>query len=350
MTKDCGLVTIHGMKTAKAEMRQEPDKMNIEEVYGLIKDDLSRVEHEFKKSLRSEVYLISKVGEYILKSGGKRFRPSLLLLSARLCDCKDYCHIPLAGMVEFIHTATLLHDDVVDNAKLRRGKVSANSIWGNGASVLIGDFLFSKSFDIMVKDGNMRVLEVMAGTTTYMAEGEILQLMKEGDIGITEDEYTSVILNKTALLISAACRLGAILGKTSLKQENALADFGIELGIAFQLIDDCMDYKSQASEWGKAIGNDLREGKVTMPLIHTLRNCSKEEQEEISRAIEGDYIGEECLKRIIELIDRYKGIEYTENRAREYVDRAKNFLDTFEHCLEKTALYAMADYVIDRRS
>jgi len=309
--------------------------MRIQEAYDIIKEDLKSVEEEFRINLDSGVYLIRKVGEYILNNGGKRLRPSLLLLSARLCGYHGKRNIPLAAVVEFIHTATLLHDDVIDNASMRRGKTSANTVWGSGASILIGDFLFSKSFCLTVADGDLRILEV-------------LQLLKDGDVETTEKDYLAVVTNKTASLISAACQIGAILGDVSREKETALAEYGMNLGIAFQLVDDCLDYTSSNKELGKVIGNDLKEGKVTLPLIHTIKNATPAEREEILAAIEADDIKEYQLSSVLALINRYKGIDYSLNRTRHYVESAKACLNCFEPNLERAALMALADYVVER--
>lgn len=322
--------------------------MRIHEAYDIIKADLKEVELEFKKNLDSEVYLIRKVGEYVLNNGGKRLRPSLLLLSAKLCGYKGERQIPLAVVIEFIHTATLLHDDVIDNAAMRRSNATANTIWGNGASILVGDFLFSKSFYLTVTDGDISILKVFANTTTQMAEGEVLQLLKDSDIETTEQDYLTIIINKTASLISTACQIGAILGKVSKEKENALMQYGMELGIAFQLVDDCLDYTSNNKQLGKIIGNDLREGKITLPLISAIKNAVPAEREEILMAIKADNLKDEQLLSVIKLIDKYKGIDYTLNKARQCVERANAWLDNFEPTPEKAALAAMANYVIER--
>ncbi len=322
--------------------------MQIQEAFDLIKVELEQVDLEFKKNLDSQVYLVRKVGEYILSSGGKRFRPSLLLLSARLCGYDGREHIPLAAVVEFIHTATLLHDDVVDNAKLRRGSTSANALWGNEASILVGDYLFSRSFHTMVKSGSMDVLRVLSWTTTLMAEGEILQLLKNSDVETTEEEYLDVVKNKTAVLISAACQVGGILAAVSKEREEALAVYGMNLGIAFQLMDDCLDYISNDEDLGKAVGNDLKEGKVTLPLIHALENSSPVEQEMVREVIEGDEISDEQLTSVTDLIKRHDGIAYTIDSARRYVSDAGKQLEIFEPNIERAALAAVADYVVER--
>jgi len=322
--------------------------VQIQEAFDLIKVELEQVDLEFKKNLDSQVYLVRKVGEYILSSGGKRFRPSLLLLSARLCGYDGREHTPLAAVVEFIHTATLLHDDVVDNAKLRRGSTSANALWGNEASILVGDYLFSKSFHTMVKSGSMDVLRVLSWTTTLMAEGEILQLLKNSDVETTEEEYLNVVKNKTAVLISAACQVGGILAGVSKEKEAALAEYGMNLGIAFQLMDDCLDYISNDEDLGKAVGNDLKEGKMTLPLIHALESSSPAEQEMVRGVIEGDEIDDDQLASVTELIKRHDGIAYTIDSARRYVSDAGKQLEIFEPNIERAALAAVSEYVVER--
>lgn len=324
------------------------ETMRIQEAYDIIKQDLKDVEQEFRKNLDSEVPLIKKVGEYILNNGGKRLRPSLLLLCAKLCSYQGNRHIPLAAVVEFIHTATLLHDDVVDNASLRRGKAAANTLWGSGASILVGDFLFSKSFCLTVDNGDLNVLKVLSKTTTRMAEGEVLQLLKGSDIETTENDYMAVVTNKTASLISAACRIGAILGKAFSEREEALAKYGMDLGIAFQLVDDCLDYTSNNEELGKTVGNDLREGKITLPLICAMKNAAASEKNILLDAIEAKDTDDSGLLSAVELINKYKGIEYTLNKARLHVENAKACLNIFEPNIERAALMALADYAVER--
>jgi len=334
-----------GLKERKT---RESQVMHIEEVFDLIKDEIAAMEQGFKANLNSNVYLVSKVGEYILKSGGKRFRPMVLLLASRLCGYSGEKHIPLAGVVEFIHTATLLHDDVVDNANLRRGSASANTVWGEGASILVGDYLFSKAFYLTVKYGDLRVLQVLSESTTRMAEGEVLQLLKHSDAGTTEKEYLDVVTNKTAVLISSAARIAGVLSGAGQGKEEALANYGMGLGIAYQLMDDCLDYVSTDEDLGKSVGNDLKEGKVTMPLIRASGLATEAEKEIIREAVEGDELNQAQLDQVISIIRKYKGIEYTIERASAYIDAAKRELDIFEPTIERAALLAVADFVIER--
>ena len=323
--------------------------MELEEVFDLVRDDLQKVEAELSKNVLSYVSLIPDVGKYILLSGGKRFRPLALILSAKFCGYTGSYHIPLAGIFEFIHTASLLHDDVVDNAEVRRGNSSVNSVWGNEASVLIGDYLFSKSFSLLTSIGDLKILRVLSDATTRLAEGEIMELVKNGDPHTTEDEYISIVTEKTAVLISAACQVGAILGNAPDEKEKALKGFGLNLGIAFQLIDDILDYISTEEEFGKTIGKDLYEGKITLPLIYTLNVCNHLDREKIVNIIESDNHGDRGLSTIIDLIKRYKGVDHAFKRAGDYVEIAKGFLRYFDASIEKQALLATADYVIGRK-
>ncbi len=331
------------------QLYYESKTPSLDGVLDLIRADLEEVDQEFRQNLKSNVPIISAIGEYLLFSGGKRFRPILLLLSARLCGYHGDCHIRLASLVEFVHTATLLHDDVVDKAELRRGSASANSKWGNEASVLVGDFLFTKSFSLAVENGNQKILQTLSGATTLMAEGELEELVRTDDLSLTEEDYLTIITWKTASLISAATRIGAILGNVSEEKEKALADFGTDLGIAFQLIDDKLDYTSKEEEFGKKIGIDLQDGKITLPLIYTLRHCTREERELIHEVVESDRITEDAFFKVIRIIDRYQGIQYTWDKAKSYSHKAKEHLSLFPGTKEREALFVLADYILERR-
>jgi octaprenyl-diphosphate synthase len=325
----------------------EQTNSSFEEALELIRDDLEKVDQEFRKNLRSSVPIIAAIGEHLLRSGGKRFRAKLLLLSARLCGYSGESHISMAGLIEFIHTATLLHDDVVDKAKLRRGIESANSKWGNEACVLVGDFLFTKCFTRMVESGNWKILHTISKATTIMAEGELEELIRTNDLSLDEETYLSIIARKTAYLISAATQIGAVLGKASEEEEEALAQFGMNVGIAFQLIDDNLDYTSNNS--GKKIGIDLQDGKITLPLIFTLRSCDEAERAFIQETVNSLPITEKAFSRVGEIIDRRRGVQYTWEKAREHVERAKDHLHLFPNSKEKEALYTLANYVLARR-
>ncbi|MEI6206815.1 MAG: polyprenyl synthetase family protein [Desulfuromonadales bacterium] len=314
----------------------------------IIGEELKLVELQFRKDLESDVPLIRKVGEYVLSSGGKRVRPALLLLAARLCGYSGEKAVPLASVVEFIHTATLLHDDVVDKATLRRGIASANTLWGNEASVLVGDFLFSKSFSLMVGVGSLDILRVLSDATTIIAEGEVLQLLCTGEIDLTEERYIGVVRSKTAILMSAACEAGAILGGAAVREQKTLADFGMDLGVAFQLMDDTLDYIATEEEFGKCIGHDLEEGKITLPLIYTLRHCTEVERNFIEAVIEKDEMTLADFLYVSGLVKRYGGIEYTVDTAQGYIALCRSHLDTFDPCSVREALADLADYVVTR--
>ncbi|MBK5274257.1 MAG: polyprenyl synthetase family protein [Desulfuromonadales bacterium] len=314
----------------------------------IIGEDLINVELQFRKDLESDVPLIRKVGEYVLSSGGKRVRPALLLLAARLCGYRGDQAVPLASVVEFIHTATLLHDDVVDSATLRRGLASANTLWGNEASVLVGDFLFSKSFSLMVGVGSLDILRVLSSATTVIAEGEVMQLLCTGEMNLLEERYVEVVRSKTAILMSAACEAGAILGNATPGQQKAMADFGMSLGIAFQLMDDTLDYIATEEDFGKSIGHDLEEGKITLPLIHTLRHCSADERSIIEAVVEKDEMTLEDFRQVSGLVLQYGGITYTVDAARRNIHECQTHLEQFENTPVRVALHELAEYVVTR--
>ena len=323
--------------------------MQMQDVFQRYADDLQRVEERMDLHLRSEIDLIPEIGRYLIGGGGKRFRPLLLLICSDLCGYRgDRCYT-LSAVIEFIHTATLLHDDVIDKAETRRGKTSANNVWGNAASVLVGDFLYSKSFKLMSEEDNLDIIKLMSGTTNIMSEGEVFQLVKCGDMDITEAEYLTIIEKKTSILMSAACASGAILGKAPLKKTYALAKFGLRLGSAFQITDDTLDYTARAEEFGKAIGKDLEEGKMTLPLIHALKQCTPEEKAGIRKIVETRESDGNAVRDIVALIRSHGGIEAALAKASAYIDEGKALLDAFEDSEARQALYTVADFVLQRR-
>jgi octaprenyl-diphosphate synthase len=327
----------------------EKTPLSMKTVFDSIGDEIGRVDQEFRKNLGSGVPIITDIGEYLRRSGGKRFRAKLLLLASRLCGYDGTLHVQMASLIEFVHTATLLHDDVVDRAQLRRGIKSANTIWGDQACVLVGDFLFTKSFSLMVNTGNWKILQIVSEATTLMAEGELAELIKTNDVDLREEDYLSIIRRKTAYLISAATQIGAILAGISNEKEKALAEFGMGLGIAFQLIDDLLDYTSREEEFGKKIGIDLQEGKITLPLILALTRCTEAERMSIRNKVESRPLTERAFFEVVKIINRYGGIEDTRARAQGYVDRAKERLNLFPPSIERKALDAMADYILERK-
>ncbi|MBW1839260.1 MAG: polyprenyl synthetase family protein, partial [Deltaproteobacteria bacterium] len=249
---------------------------------------------------------------------------------------------------EYIHTATLLHDDVLDNAKVRRGNSSVNSVWGDKTSVLVGDFLLSKAFSLLIKIGDLKIMKVVSEATTQVAEGETMQTERSNDIELTEEGYTTIVTNKTASLIAAACQVGAILGNTSLERENIFKSYGLNLGIAFQMVDDTLDYMNGDRRFGKAIYKDLQEGKITLPLIHTLREASNGDREIILEVLKGECLDEQSMGIIIELIKVYKGMNYAHTKAKEYINLSMRSIQELDSSLIKDALIATADYVLKR--
>jgi octaprenyl-diphosphate synthase len=318
--------------------------------FALIHEDLKQVESEIVRNISSDVGLIPEIGRHIFLSGGKRFRPALLILCCRLFKPGDDRCITLAGSIELIHTATLLHDDVIDGADVRRGRQSVNALWGNQASILVGDFLLSQAILIGIRTGDVRFLEILTDATKKMSEGEVFGLTLGRNIEISEAEYMRLINNKTATLISAACRIGAVLGGADPRQEEALAEFGNDLGTAFQLVDDILDYSSKPEQLGKPVGGDLDEQKATLPLIHALKQINGSGREEIKRLFHKEKKEEEDFRFILEFIRSKGGIAYTQDMAGQFIQSAKARLDGFADSREKDALQKLADYVITRNA
>jgi octaprenyl-diphosphate synthase len=321
-----------------------------EKIYVQVGPDLVRIEEEISRLLDSDISLISVVGRYIMNSGGKRLRPLLMILCSRLCGYTGGNDASLAVVFEFLHAAALLHDDVVDHAEFRRGHPAANTIWGNPAVVLVGDFLYSKAIQMAVEYRDVRILEVLLNATTKMSEGEVLQLINSDNLEVGENEYLEVITRKTAVLISAACQTGAILGSAGAIEETALRDYGHHIGIAFQLIDDTLDFTGEAEELGKPVGNDLQEGKATLPLIYALRNAKAAERLRLRQIFIADQIPAKDMSEIRNLVVRTGGIEYTNNKAIAHSMRAKEALRVFSKSPVKEILDDIADYVISRRA
>ncbi|OGW51359.1 MAG: hypothetical protein A2Z50_07985 [Nitrospirae bacterium RBG_19FT_COMBO_42_15] len=314
----------------------------------MYREDFKRVESQIIEDLDSEVSLINDVGYHLLKGGGKRFRPLLMVLCSRLCNYNGSDDIVLASVVEFIHTATLLHDDVVDEADVRRGQPAARSIWGNQASILVGDYLYSKALYKAVTLRNQEVNEILSTTTKKMSEGELLQLSKTADINITEDEYLKIIDSKTATLIAATCRLAGVISETTEEGKNSLTRIGWNIGMAFQLTDDTLDYTANKEKLGKTLGKDLSEGKITLPLLHLLKSCGENERPMIHRIIKEGEIGNEDLEFIQALFKKYNSIDYSMAKAKGYIKTAKHELLCYEDSAAKQALIAVANYAIMR--
>lgn len=321
--------------------------MTLDEIQRLSAADMTAVNQQIFSQLSSDVALVNQLGIYIVNSGGKRLRPLLAVLAARALGYQGEQHISIAAIIEFIHTSTLLHDDVVDESTLRRGKETANALFGNQASVLVGDFLYSRSFQMMVTLNNMRVMQVLADATNIIAEGEVLQLMNVNDPDTTEQSYMQVIYCKTAKLFEAATQLAAVISGQSTEIEQAMKAYGMHLGTAFQLIDDVLDYQADASELGKNIGDDLAEGKPTLPLIHALKMGKPEQQQLIREAItEGN--GMAHLPQIMAALLETGAFDYTRQIAQQEAIKAKQALLLLPASDYKTALSALADIAISR--
>lgn len=310
---------------------------------------LSEVEVEIRRKLRSEVKLVNKVAQYIIDSGGKRIRPLLLIISAHLCDGIDKRLINMGGsIVEFIHTATLLHDDVIDNAEIRRGISPARVLWGNQASILVGDYLYTLALFLTVKIDKLEINNLLANTCLRMAEGEMLQLNHNNDLQLSEETYLQVIEYKTASLISTSCLFGGIIADATEPEKEALRSYGNNLGIAFQVADDTLDYIAEDDRLGKSLGEDLKEGKITLPLIHLLQNCNHSERIWLEKLIGSEDFLPDKLKKVIDLMSAYGSTRYALNRALEFSNAAKKDLDYFNDSRHRQSLSAIADYVVQR--
>jgi octaprenyl-diphosphate synthase len=314
----------------------------------LVTADLEKVNRTIVDRMHSPVELIPQLAGHIIAAGGKRLRPVLTLAASKLCGHKGERHVKLAACVEFIHTATLLHDDVVDESELRRGQASANALFGNKPSVLVGDFLFSRSFELMVEDGSLAVLAILSRASSVIAEGEVLQLITANDTATGEDAYLEVIRAKTAALFAAACRIGAVVADRPKVEEEALESYGLNLGIAFQLVDDVLDYSAKQAVLGKAVGDDFREGKITLPLILAFRRGDDEERTFWRRCVEDLEQQDGDLDRAIKLMDKHGSLAATVARARHYGEIARDALGIFPDSPVKQALNDVIDFCVER--
>ncbi|CAM2750131.1 octaprenyl diphosphate synthase [Vibrio ordalii] len=321
--------------------------MDFKAIQTLTANDMAKVNETIQAQLNSDVSLINQLGFYIVSGGGKRLRPLLAILSARALGYQGEAHTTTAAFIEFLHTATLLHDDVVDESDMRRGKATANAAFGNAASVLVGDFIYTRSFQMMTTLGSLRILELMSDAVNVIAEGEVQQLMNCNDPNTTEENYLQVIYSKTARLFEAATQIGAILSNASPEIETALQNYGKYLGTAFQLIDDVMDYTSDGSEMGKNVGDDLAEGKPTLPLLYAMQHGTPEQKEMIREAIEKAN-GIEQLDAILAAMIQTGSLEYTTNKALEEADKAINELSILPESEYKQALIALAHMAVNR--
>ena len=320
--------------------------MTIDAIRAFIADDLRAVDKVIRERLHSEVMLIHQIADYIIGGGGKRLRPALLVLAARACGYRGEHHHELAAVIEFIHTATLLHDDVVDESGLRRGQATANALFGNAAAVLVGDFVYSRAFQMMLGADNMKVLRVLADATNVIAEGEVLQLMNCHNADLEEEGYLQVIRYKTAKLFEAATRLGAILGNSGPAVEDAMAAYGAHLGTAFQLIDDVLDYSGDHAVIGKNVGDDLAEGKATLPLIYAMKHGSSEQAQLVRHAIQSGGLGE--LAPVLEAIQASGALDYARAQAQAEARTACAALEALPHSPHRDYLVQLTDFAVTR--
>jgi octaprenyl-diphosphate synthase len=321
-----------------------------EQILKSVRQDLAEIEVALTENLKPYLPMVSHVAKYIMFSGGKRIRPLLMVLSARLCGYKGDYDKTLSVVFEYLHAATLLHDDVVDDADVRRSNPVAHSIWGNPATVLVGDFLLARSIAIAAQTDSVPIIDVLADTTAQMSEGEIHQLLHKGDLAVNETDYMDVISRKTAYLIRAACQVGALLANAPGEQVQALAEYGYQLGIAFQMADDLLDYTADTKVLGKPTGTDLKEGKMTLPVIYSLDQATGEDRTRLEVIIRDTDITEADFEVVLELIKKYGGIAYTRKRAQERIEQAKTSLNIFSASKPRTLLENLADYVLVRKT
>lgn len=325
-----------------------PAKSGLEPLSALVADDLQAVNRLIVEHMHSPVAMIPQLASHIVAAGGKRLRPMLTLASAKLCDYQGERHLGLAACVEFIHTATLLHDDVVDASDLRRGLATANAVWGNKPSVLVGDFLFSRAFQLMTADGSLDVLRILSNASAIIAEGEVLQLMTANDITSDETAYMQVIEAKTAALFAAACRIGAVVAERPAAEEEALERFGSGFGIAFQLVDDVLDYSALQADLGKAVGDDFRDGKITLPVVLAIQRGDAAERAFWQRCMEEQDQREGDLEQAIDYLQRHDALADAMGRARDYGNSAREALDGFAEGPAKAALLQVVEFCVDR--
>ena len=328
--------------------QKSPPSADLAQIFEPIRGDLDAVEQEFVRHIQSRVALIPEMGRYIQKSGGKRVRPAVLLMASRLCGYRGDRAVLYASVVEFIHTATLVHDDIIDGADLRRGRMAVHSRWGNDITVLLGDYLYIKSMAMALTQDSLEIIRLLCDVTLRMIEGELYQLTKTGDVDISEEEHFEIIRRKTAFLFGGCAEIGGMLGAVTAERAAALRDYGFNLGVAFQLVDDLLDYTADAAALGQPIGGDLREGKVTLPVIFLLRRGG-EEAARLIRAVVGDRaVTPEQWREILRLLAEHRATELAYERAVEYAERAKACLAPFPHSPERDALLALPDYVLAR--
>ncbi len=323
---------------------------SVDSLLDLVKEDMDSVKKMLISSASSEVNILEDICGHILSSGGKRLRPLILLLSAKACGYKGDKHITLACVIEYIHTATLLHDDVIDHAEIRRGNSSANKLWGNQSTILAGDFFFSKAFSIAVETGNLKALKVISTAAKLIAEGETFQVSKTDDPLISEDDYIYIVKNKTAILLAAASRIGGILGNVSEEKEKALEDYGLNIGIAFQIMDDVMDYYSNENDFGKTIGKDFQEGSITLPFIAALDKSAPADRNKLIEVMQNENRDSKELAEVINIIDKYQGNAYAVKKAGQHIKKAVDALEIIAGKEQMEPLVKLSEFIMERKS
>ena len=318
------------------------------QIFEPIREDLERVEAEFGRQVESHVGLIPEIGRYLQGAGGKRVRPAVLLMSSRLAGYSGHWAVLFASVIEFVHTATLVHDDIVDDSEVRRGRQAVHTKWGSEVSVLLGDYLYIKSMDLALSRGSLDILRVLCDATLRMIEGEIYQLSKVGDVGISEDEHFDIVRRKTAYLFSGCAQIGGMLGGLGQDQQLALRDYGFSLGVTFQLVDDLLDLTGDEAVLGKPIGSDLRDGKLTLPIIHLISQADGRARELVEHVVREHSLTPERWRAISDLLVEHRAFDYARRRAAEFAVRAQQCLAVFPASAERDALMALPDYVLSR--
>jgi octaprenyl-diphosphate synthase len=333
---------------AAADPVERRSVAGLKEIVALVEDDLAKVELVFEQQVRSDVGLVAEIARYIQEGGGKRIRPALLLLGSRLCGYRGERGILLASVVEFIHTATLLHDDIIDEATVRRGRRSVNSRWGNDTTVLLGDFLYTKSMAMALSQDNLPILRLLSDVTLRMIEGEILEIERNGKLDVTEAQHVDLMRRKTADLFSACLRIGAILGEVGDEKERALASYGLNLGICFQMVDDLLDFTAEEETLGKPVANDLREGKVTLPIVFLLRKATPSGVEKVRTVLADRGFGRVSREEIVRLAREHGALDEARALAEKYADLARRDLAVFDRTPYREALEILPDFILAR--
>ncbi len=334
--------------SGEATQVNEPSSLGF--IYELLKKELGQLEQEIKDHFAVDNPMIRQAGNSIWNSGGKRARPILVFLSCRLCEYSGSKDVRVAAAMEMVHVASLFHDDVIDGAEVRRGNTSANAEWGNHLPILVGDYLYSWASNILMEDGVTDVLDIVIKTIMDMTDGEISEMLRKGDVTLTEEEYLNIIQKKTASLFSTCCKSGAMLADKDEDMQEKLAAFGMKIGFSFQLIDDILDYTAEQKKLGKPVGSDLKDQKMTLPMIHALRNSTEEEREKVKKIFSNDNLSSGDLEYCIALIQKYDSYNYTCQLAKEYIEQAKECLKPFAPSAYSEALYRISEYIINRSS